>query len=111
VKLDLTVRDEPTIIICPATPRGAIEVLEQWLQGQMPPCWKVTCLFKLHREHHQLTGYELQVGFDEIRIGPEGECELPPGWAVKRIGGAFYDEFIVTAPEGTEALISDILLA
>jgi hypothetical protein len=42
--LNLTFSDEPTIIIWRATPRGAIEALEQWLQEQMPPCWKITCL-------------------------------------------------------------------
>ena len=44
-------------------------------------------------------------------IGAEGQSEPPPGWTVKVIGGAFYNEFIITAPDGTEALISDILLA
>jgi hypothetical protein len=110
-QLNLSINDEPTIILCPATPRGAIEALEQWLQEQMPPCWKITCLFKLHGEHHQLTGYELQVGFDVFTIGAEGQSEPPPGWTVKVIGGASYNEFIITAPDGTEALISDILLA
>lgn len=109
--LDLTARDEPTIIILRAMPRDAIEELERWLQEGIPPGWKITCLFKLHGEHHQLTGYELQVGFDVFTIAIEGARELPVGWTVKRIGGAFYDEFIVTAPDGTEAVLSDILLA
>jgi hypothetical protein len=40
-------------------------------------------------------------------IGADGQSEPPPGW----LGGAFYNEFLITAPDGTEALISDILLA
>src|SRR4249919_1428821 len=112
-ELNLTFSDEPTIILCPATPRGAIEALEQWLQEQMPPCWKITCLFKLHGEHHQLTGYELQVGFDAFRIGAQRQpspADVPAGWSVKHIPGAFFDEFVIKAPDGTEALISDIHL-
>ena len=70
-----------------------------------------TAIFERQGEHHQLIGYELQAGFDVIRIGPEGQGQLPPGWSVWITGGAFYNEFIVTAPDGTEALISDILLA
>jgi hypothetical protein len=92
-------------------PRSAIEELERWLQDGMPPGWKVTCLFKLHGKHQRLTGYELQVGFDVFSIDIVGAKELPIGWTIKRTGGAFFDEFIVTAPDGTEALLSDILLA
>lgn len=44
-------------------------------------------------------------------ISTEGQGQLPPGWRVRITGGAFYNEFIVTAPDGTEALLSDILLA
>ena len=113
-ELNLTFSDEPTIIIWPATPRGAIEALEQWLQEQMPPCWKITCMFKLHGEHHQLTGYELQVGFDAFRISARrqpGPNDVPTGWTVKHSPGAFFDEFVIKAPDGTEALISDIFLA
>ena len=109
--LDLTVRDEPAIILCNPIPRSAIEELEQWLQERMPPGWKVTCLFKLYGEHHQFTGYELHLGFDVFTIGAKGECEPPPGWTVRHIPGAYCDDVAVTAPDRTEATLTYILLA
>lgn len=49
-------------------------------------------------------------GFDTFTIGTEGQGEPPPGWTVKGVGGALYNEMIIRGPNGAEAVISDILL-
>jgi hypothetical protein len=88
-----------------------IAELERDLQVGLPPGWQIRALVERHGDHHQLIGYEMQAGFDMFTISTRGQGPLPPGWRVRVTGGAFYDEFIVTAPDGTAALISDILLA
>jgi hypothetical protein len=99
-----------TFILKPIT-RADIDELERILQADMPPGWTITCLVALHGEHHDLVGYELQAGFETIRIGTEGQAEPPDGWEIKRIGGAFYNEISITAPGGPSVLIYDTPLA
>jgi hypothetical protein len=43
----------------------------------MPPGWRIRALFERQGDHHQLTGYELQAGFDVFTIGTEGQGQLP----------------------------------
>lgn len=110
-ELNLTFSDEPVRLALPPITAEQIAELERWLQDGMPQGWRIRALFERHADHHQLTGYELQAGFDAFIIGTDGQGQLPPGWSTRITGGAFYNEFIITAPDGTEALISDILLA
>lgn len=111
-KLNLEIDPTQSIRLdTPPVTAAQASAFEDDLQRQMPPGWKLTAILERQGEHHQLTGYELQAGFDVFTIGTEGQGQLPPDWRVRITGGAFYNEFIVTAPDGTEALISDILLA
>ena len=88
------------------------QAFEADLQAAMPDGWKLTAIFELHGAHHRLVGYRLEALGEVFNLGTYGETdERHEGWTIQLIGAAFYNEFTVTAPDGTMATISDIMLA
>jgi hypothetical protein len=71
--LNLTFSDESIRLDTPPITADQIAKLEHWLQDGMPPGWRIRALFERQGDHHQLTGYELQAGFDVFTIGTEGQ--------------------------------------
>lgn len=84
---------------------------EHDLQSRMPVGWKLTAIFERHGEHHQLMGYRIEARGEVLNLGTFGETNVwHEGWTIQLVGVSTYNEFVVKAPDGAEAMISNILL-
>jgi hypothetical protein len=112
-KLNLEIDPTQSIRLdTPPVTAAQASAFEDDLQRQMPPGWKLTAIFERQGEHHQLIGYRIEALGEVLNLGTYGETDVwHEGWTIQLIGGAFFNEFIVAAPDGTTAIISDILLA
>jgi hypothetical protein len=103
-----------TVALQPITAQR-IEELRADLQSRMPKDWMIRMICELDFEHHILIGYRLTASIGEMTeqlfIGADGQGTFPPGWTVERTGGSFYNEMLITAPNGQSVVIDDTLLA